>query len=177
MSNHQNIRDCSIDKDVGNIQRILNDAIENSTALYDYKPRSYETVRLWVEQKQAQGLPLRGAYDQAGNLVAFATFGSFRPHPAYKYSVEHSVYVDLQHRRKGLARALMADLIEQAVARDLHVMIGCIDAQNEGSIALHEEFGFQFCGTIKQVGFKFGRWLDASFYQKLLQTPEHPIDG
>jgi phosphinothricin acetyltransferase len=71
----------------------------------------------------------------------------------------------------------MAELIDRAVAQDYHVMIGGIDAQNAASIALHERLGFTHAGTVKQVGFKFGRWLDLAFYQLLLRTPAQPRDG
>lgn len=171
------IADCDLDRDLDRIQAILNDAIVNSTALYDYEPRARETVADWITQKQWARWPLRGAFSQAMELLAFATFGPFRPQPAYKYTVEHSIYVAQAARGQGLANALMSDLIEQAQMRDMHVMVGCIDASNSTSIALHLKFGFMHCGTVKQAGFKFGQWLDAAFYQKTLTTPSQPTDG
>ena len=71
----------------------------------------------------------------------------------------------------------MQDLIQQALNRDCHVLVGCIDAGNLASIALHERLGFVHCGTVTQAGFKFGRWLDAAFYQKTLATPMAPVAG
>jgi phosphinothricin acetyltransferase len=171
------IAECVTDRDGLAIQSILNEAVANSTALYDYEPRSLETVTAWLDQKISQGWPLRGAYDATDRLVGIATFGPFRPQPAYKYTVEHSVYIDQSCRGQGVGHALMADLIKQAQQRQLHVMVGCIDAANAVSIHLHEKLGFQHVGTIKQAGFKFGRWLDAAFYQKTLSTPSHPCDG
>lgn len=171
------IADCIADRDSLAIQAILNEAIVNSTALYDYHPRHLTTVTAWAQQKSEQGWPLRGAYDATDRLMGFATFGEFRPQPAYKYTVEHSVYVDPTFRRQGIARALMEDLIKEAEQRQRHVMVGCIDADNAVSIELHEKLGFFHSGTIKQAGFKFGRWLDAAFYQKCLSTPVAPIDG
>lgn len=172
-----NIADCIAERDSLAIQSILNESIVNSTALYDYAPRSLETVTAWLDQKTAQGWPVRGAYDAADRLLGFATYGPFRPQPAYKYTVEHSVYIDHTCRGQGLGLALMIDLIKQAQQRQLHVMVGCIDADNQASIVLHEKLGFFHSGTIKQSGFKFGRWLDAAFYQKILSTPSHPSDG
>jgi phosphinothricin acetyltransferase len=109
--------------------------------------------------------------------MGFASFGTFRAWPAYKYSVEHSVYVDARFRGRGVGRRLLEELIAAARARDFHVLIGGIDAANTVSIALHERLGFTHCGTIRQVGFKFGRWLDLTFYQLILATPLQPIDG
>lgn len=171
------LSDCRIPHDIDRIQQILNHAIAHSTALYDYEPRSFETVHNWAIQKQQGNWPLRGAFDADGQLLGFATFGPFRPQPAYKYTVEHSIYIDEKHRGKGIANTLMADLLAIATAKDLHQVIGCIDAQNAVSIALHEKFGFVYSGTIREAGFKFGRWLDAAFYQKTLATPASPIDG
>lgn len=172
-----NIADCVAERDGLAIQSILNEAIVNSTALYDYEPRSLETVTAWLDQKTKHGWPVRGAYDADSRLVGFATFGPFRPQPAYKYTVEHSVYIDEACRGQGIGHALMTDLISQAQQRQLHVMVGCIDAANAASINLHEKIGFQHAGTVKHAGFKFGRWLDAAFYQKTLSTPPHPCDG
>ncbi len=172
-----NIVDCIAKRDGLAIQSILNEAIVNSTALYDYEPRSIETVTTWLNQNFSRGLPVRAAYDATDRLLGFATFGPFRPQPAYKYTVEHSVYIDQTCRGQGLGHFLMEDLIKQAQQRQFHVMVGCIDAANAVSINLHKKLGFQHAGTIKQAGFKFGRWLDAAFYQKTLSTPSHPCDG
>ena len=172
-----NIADCVAERDGLAIQSILNEAIVNSTALYDYEPRSLETVTVWLDQKTKHGWPLRGAFDASGRLIGFATFGPFRPQPAYKYTVEHSVYIDETCRGQGIGHALMTDLIHQAQQRQLHVMVGCIAAANAVSINLHEKLGFHHAGTVKQAGFKFGGWLDAAFYQKNLYTPSHPFDG
>ena len=110
-------------------------------------------------------------------MLGFASYGTFRTWPAYKYSVEHSVYVHQHHRGKGIGRMLMQALIELARQQDYHLLIGCIEASNVGSIALHEALGFKHAGTIQQAGFKFGRWLDVSFYQLVLPTPANPCDG
>jgi L-amino acid N-acyltransferase len=77
----------------------------------------------------------------------------------------------------GAALSVMRELIAAARAREVHCMIGGIDATNAGSIALHEHLGFRHVGTLPQVGFKFGRWLDLSFCQLLLDTPKEPVDG
>jgi len=156
---------------------ILNEAITTSTALYDYRPRTPEMMTGWFEAKRKGGYPVIGVEDSSGQLLGFASYGAFRAWPAYKYTVEHSVYVDSRFRGHGVGRVLLEGIIEYARLRDYHVLIGGIDTANKASIALHEKLGFTHCATIQQVGFKFGRWLDLSFYQLILATPLHPMDG
>lgn len=176
MSQHTIVH-CTFERHAGAILEIFNEAIVNSTALYDYNPRPPQSMVGWFDAKRAGGFPVIGAEDGEGMLLGFASYGTFRAWPAYKYSVEHSVYVHKDHRGRGLGRALMRELIAAARQNDLHAMMGGIDAANLGSIALHEQLGFKHVGTLPQVGFKFGRWLDLAFYQLLLDTPAHPIDG
>ena len=156
---------------------IFNEAIAHSTALYDYHPRSLQSMEAWFAAKDKGNFPVIGIEDDAGNLLAFGSYGTFRAWPAYKYTVEHSVYVHKDHRGRGLGQTVMQSLIGQARLRDVHAMVGGIDASNQGSIALHERLGFRHVGTLPQVGFKFGHWLDLAFYQLLLDTPSHPVDG
>ena len=159
------------------ILEILNEAIANSTALYDYEPRPPESMAGWFKAKEAGRFPVIGAVGEAGQLLGFASYGTFRAWPAYKYSVEHSVYVHENHRGKGCGLALMQRLIAVAAEQQYHVMVGGIDITNASSIALHEKLGFLHAGTIQHAGFKFGRWLDLGFYQLLLETPLAPVDG
>lgn len=156
---------------------ILNEQIRTSKALYEYVERTPDSMASWFQAKQARNHPVIGVENESGALMGFATYGVFRERPAYKYTVEHSVYVHQDHRGKGLGLALMERLIEAARAQDLHVMVGGIDASNAGSIAMHEKLGFVHAGTIRESGFKFGTWLDLAFYQLTLRTPLHPKDG
>jgi len=171
------IVNCSYAAHAAGILDILNDAIVNSTAIYDYTPRAPETMVGWFDAKSKRDFPVIGAVDDSGELLGFATYGTFRTWPAYKYSVEHSVYVHKDHRGRGIGSTLMRRLIEIAKQQQYHVMLGGIDADNRGSIVLHERLGFVHAGTIRQAGFKFGRWLDLAFYQLLLETPAQPVDG
>ena len=159
------------------IRAIFNDAILNSTALYDYKPRTPEMMQAWFEQKHKGNYPVLGAVNEHGELMGFGTYGPFRVPPAYKYSVEHSVYVAGKFRGQGLGKRLLQEVITSARAQDYHILVGVIDSANTVSIALHERFGFQHAGTIRHAGFKFGRWLDVAFYQLILDTPQQPVDG
>lgn len=156
---------------------IFNDAIVNSTALYDYKPRALESMAGWFKAKEAGRYPVIGAVGEGGELLGFASYGPFRAWPAYKYSIEHSVYVHKAHRGKGIGPALMGQLIAAAKEQQYHCMVGGIDIANAGSIAMHEKLGFRHAGTIQHAGFKFGRWLDLGFWQLLLETPQEPRDG
>ncbi|WP_045737433.1 GNAT family N-acetyltransferase [Xanthomonas sp. MUS 060] len=158
------------------ILEIFNEAIVHSTALYDYRPRPPESMAAWFAAKHAGALPVLGLEDAAGTLLGFATYGPFRAWPAFKYSVEHSVYVHCAHRGKGVGRRLLQALIDTAQARGVHVLVGGIDASNAGSIALHEQLGFVHAGTVREAGFKFGRWLDLAFYQRILAGPADPQD-
>jgi phosphinothricin acetyltransferase len=87
------------------------------------------------------------------------------------------VYVKTDYRGNGIGRALMKKLIEAARAQERHIMVGGIDVENAVSIALHRKLGFEHAGTIKQAGYKFGRWLDLAFYQLILETPSAPVEG
>ncbi len=172
-----NIVSCQYDRHGRTILSIFNDAIANSTALYDYEPRTLETIQKWFKAKEAKKYPVIGIEDGNGSLMGFATYGAFRQWAAYKYSIEHSVYVDSPYRGKGVGKKLLGELIKFAKQQDYHMMIGGIDAQNNVSIKLHLSMGFQQCGSIKQAGFKFGRWLDLEFYQLILSAPDNPTEG
>ena len=155
--------DCTEAEHASAILDILNEAILNSTALYDYVPRPLESMNTWFATKRENNFPVIGVVDNAGKLLGFASWGTFRAFPAYKYTVEHSIYIHHEHRGAGLSKLLMQELIKRAKQAQLHVLMGCIDASNEASIGLHKKLGFEHAGTFKQVGFKFGRWLDAAF--------------
>ncbi|NBT35937.1 MAG: N-acetyltransferase family protein [Betaproteobacteria bacterium] len=172
-----NIISCTAELHAAPILDILNDAIATSTALYDYQPRGIETMGPWFAAKRAVGFPVVGVVGDGGRLLGFATYGPFRPFPAYKYTVEHSVYVHRDHRGRGVGTAAMKRLILLAAESQQHVMVGAIDAANTASIAFHERLGFAPCGIVRQAGYKFGRWLDLALYQLVLATPDEPVDG
>ena len=144
------------------ILAIFNEAIANSTALYDYQLRTRADMTAWFDYKARKNYPVIGMENAAGEFMGFASYGQFRERPAYKYTVEHSVYVDTRFRGQGIGRRLLE---------------ATIDAANAVSIRLHEKFGFSACGIVRQAGFKFGRWLDLAFYQLILSTPAAPMDG
>lgn len=169
--------DCSFERHGEAVRDIFNRAIEMSTSLYEYEPRSLETIRAWFEGKKEQGYPIVGRESESGELMGFGSYGPFRLNPAYKYSIEHSIYVRDSYRRRRLGRGLLEELIQLAQQQGFHTLIGGIDSTNEASVQLHLAMGFQHCALIKQAGFKFGRWLDLEFYQLVLSTPLNPADG
>jgi phosphinothricin acetyltransferase len=172
-----NIIACEPARHSAAILAIFNEAIANSTALYDYKARTAESMVGWFEAKARGRYPVIGVEDDHGTLMGFASYGPFRAWPAYKYTIEHSVYVDSRFRGQGVGRALLGAIVLAAEKQDYHVMVGGIDATNAVSIKLHESLGFKACGIVRHAGFKFGRWLDLAFYQLILRTPTAPVDG
>ena len=155
-------------KDTQFILDIINYNILNSTALYDYKTRNFEDQKAILEDKINKGFPVIVA-ESDGKLVGFGMYSEFRFREAYKFTVEHSVYVSLNEMGKGTGKLIMAELIELAKAQGLHTMIGVIDSENKSSITFHEQFGFKIVGIIKESGYKFDRWLDSVFMQLLLK--------
>ncbi|MGC1174570.1 N-acetyltransferase family protein [Polaromonas sp.] len=168
---------CTEERHASQILAIFNEAIVNSTALYDYKPRAPETMVAWFAAKRANDFPVIGMEDGNGKLLGFASYGTFRAFPAYKYTVEHSVYVEKNSRGLGLGRKLLEAVIAKAEEQGMHALVGAIDLDNSVSMALHKRLGFEHCGTIRQAAFKFGRWLDLAFLQRTLATPLEPVDG
>lgn len=160
-------------EDLEVVNEIYNDAIENTTALYKYSPETLEQRVEWFLVKEKNNDP-SFVYEENGEVAGFVTYSQFRPYPAYKYTVEHSVYVHKDHYRKGIGSKLMKHLIAEAVKREVKTMIACIDASNEGSILSHKKLGFYYTGEIKNAGYKFGRWLDIVFYQLDLEGPANP---
>jgi phosphinothricin acetyltransferase len=167
---------CDSQRHAQPILAIFNDAIAHSTALYDYKPRTMDMMAGWFEAKLKGKYPVIGVQSDAGEFMGFASYGTFRAWPAYKYSVEHSVYVDARFRGRGIGKRLMKEIITAAQGQNYHTLVGVIDASNIVSVRLHEAFGFTCCGNIRQAGFKFGRWLDVLFYQLILPTPAQPTE-
>jgi len=163
------------EEDLPAILSIVNHTVLNTTAVFDYRPHTLEMRREWFRAKQHAGLPVFVAVDE-DRVAGFSTFGPFRAWPAYKYSVELSVYVDVAARRRGIGTALVRAVIDEARARDLHVVLAGITSENDISLRLHERLGFREVANMPQVGYKFGRWLDLKFLQLTLDGPSHPTE-
>jgi L-amino acid N-acyltransferase len=154
--------------DLERLRSIYNESVLHTTASYDYEPRSAEAQVQWFAAKQAGGFPVLVASDDSGTVTGFASYGTFRAWAGYRFTVEHSVYVDESCRRRGIASALVTRLLEHAAGHGLHLMVGAIDAANTGSIEMHRRLGFEPAGVLKEAGYKFDRWLDLAFMTRQL---------
>jgi len=154
--------------DASTIVAILNHYIATSTALYDYQLRFIEQQQAIFEEKIQKGFPVLVATLE-DVVVGFGYYSEFRFREAYKFTVEHSVYVAPTEHGKGIGKVVLQHLIALAKEQKLHTMIAVIDAENQNSIAFHEQFGFTTVGIIKESGFKFDRWLHSVIMQLLLE--------
>ncbi|HEX9510257.1 MAG TPA: GNAT family N-acetyltransferase [Puia sp.] len=164
------------ENDLPGLLEIYNEIILNTTAVYQYVPQTLDMRKAWYDTKRKEGHPVFVA-ESGGRVVGFSSYGPFRAWAAYKYTVENSVYVADDQRGKGIGKLLIPPLIQAAKENDLHAIIASIDASNAASIKLHQSFGFEEVAHFRQVGYKFGRWLDLKFMELLLNTPLHPKEG
>lgn len=153
--------------DVPGILAIYNDVMATSTAIYREEPATLDQHLEWWRQRVALGYPVLVAMDTDG-VAGFASFGDFRQWPGYRFTVEHSVHVRADCRGRGVGVQLMHPLIARATALGKHVMIAGVDADNAASQRFHERLGFERVAHFREVGFKFGRWLDLVFLQRML---------
>jgi len=153
--------------DLPEILAIVNHAIAFTTAIYDYDQRTLAAQQSWHNEKMANDEPVIVA-EINGKVMGFGTFGIFKPKVGYRFSVEHSVYVNHELTGKGIGRQLMSRLIEIAKSKQIHTMVGYIDTENTRSIAFHRQFGFVEAGVLKEIGFKFGKRLDVMLMQLIL---------
>ncbi len=167
------IRDAE-DRDLDEITAIYNDAVEQTTAIWNESRIDIENRRAWLADRSKAGYPVLVAVSDDGEVLGYASFGDWRAWDGYRHTVEHLVYVRADQRGAGIGKALMIALIERATAIGKHVMIAGIEAGNIGSIRLHEKLGFEQAGLLRQVGTKFGRWLDLAFLQLTLDDRVNP---
>lgn len=157
------------EKDLEAILEIVNYNILNTTSIYDYESRTLAQQKAIFEEKNKAGFPLL-VIEIDYEIAGFGTYGTFRFKEGYKFTVEHSVYVSVNHQGKGLGKLLLAALIELAKKQKLHTMIAVIDAENQSSVEFHKQFGFETVGIIKESAFKFDKWLDTVLMQLLLKN-------
>jgi phosphinothricin acetyltransferase len=163
--------------DIPAITEIYAEAVRHGTATFELEPPDAGEMRRRFEALQAGNFPyLAGTVD--GRIVGYAYAGPYRPRPAYRFTVENSVYLLPASHRRGIGLALLNELIAQCAARGYRQMIAVIgDSANVASIGVHARAGFDMIGTHPNVGFKFGRWLDTVMMQRALgaggrTTPE-----
>jgi phosphinothricin acetyltransferase len=158
------VRDAT-EADLPMIQAIYNEVIANTTAVYSETPVTLDERRAWWSGRLALGYPLLVACDSSG-VTGFASFGDFRAWPCYRLTVEHSVHVRADCRGQGVGKRLVSELLPRAGALSKHVMVAGVDADNRASIGMHESLGFERVAHFREIGFKFGRWLDLVFLQR-----------
>ena len=160
--------------DIDGITAIYNDAVLHTTAIWNDLTVDQANRTAWLADRQKAGYPVLVAVDGDGPVLGYASFGDWRAFDGYRHTVEHSVYVRNDQRGRGIGVALMQALIGRARAIGKHVMVAGIEANNAGSIGLHEKLGFEHVGHLKEVGMKFGAWLDLAFMQLKLDARPAP---
>ena len=154
--------------DLPGILEIYNEAVLNTTASYDYEPRLLEHRTLWFEDHVKNNYPVFVAVNDQSRVAGWSALSRFHDRPGYRFTAENSVYIAADQRGQGIGTMLMPPLIDGARERGLHVIMALIDTGNEASVRLHARFGFERVGLLKQVGFKFERWLDVAFMERLV---------
>ncbi len=153
-------------RDADAIAAIYNHFVAHTTSTFDLEPRTRAEQLEWLMSRSG-AFPATVAIDE-GNVVGFGSLSEFRPRLAYRTSVENSVYVSPDAQGRGIGRLLLADLIERATLHGFHTMIARITGDNEPSVNLHAQLGFEIVGTEREIGRKFGRWLDVVVMQRML---------
>lgn len=162
-------------EDCAAIAEIYNHAVVHTAAIWNDKTVDTDNRIAWFEARQFAHFPVL-VCEENGVVTGYSSYGDWRAFDGFRHTVEHSVYVHPDHQGKGLGRALLTALIEEARRRGKHVMVAGIEAQNSASLHLHETLGFITTGQMPQVGTKFGRWLDLTFMQLQLDNRTDP-DG
>jgi len=157
------IRD-AVEADFEQITAIYNEVLTNSTAIYNDRPASVEERVAWWRGRVAQGFPVLAASDGA-QVLGFATFGDFRAWPGYRFTVEGTVHIRADARGQGVGTELLNAILAGAKAMGKHVMIAGVDSENTVSLHFLERYGFQRAGHLREVGYKFDRFLDLEFLQ------------
>lgn len=151
------------------IRGIYNKEVVGSTVTFDMVPRTLEDQLAWMDEHSGAH-PAIVAVDDQERVRGFASLSPYRPRPAYRTTVEDSVYVDESAQGQGIGKGLLAELLRLAGAHGFHTVIGRIVGGHEASIRLHEACGFETVGVEREVGRKFGRWLDVVVMQRLLEV-------
>ncbi len=154
--------------DIPAITEIYAEAVKHGTATFELEPPDAGEMRRRFDMLHAGNFPYLAATVD-GRVAGYAYAGPYRPRPAYRFTVENSVYLTPASHRRGIGLALLTELIAQCETRGYRQMIAVIgDSANAGSIGVHARAGFEMIGTHPNVGFKFGRWLDTVMMQRAL---------
>ncbi len=154
-------------EDLPAIDAIYNHYVANATCTWQYEPSPAAERRAWFDA-HGEKHPITVAVGGDGQIVGFASLSVYNKREGYRFTVEDTVYVRPGHQRRGIGRALLADLVARARALGHHSIIASISADQEASIGLHAAAGFVEVGRMRELGVKFGRWLDCVYMQRLL---------
>lgn len=159
--------------DLPQLLAIHNHSITTTTAVYDLEPVHLADRQAWYEDRQRNGFPILIASppEDPTQVLGYATYGPFCSKAGYAHTVEHSVYVCPGETGRGVGSKLLTALLEHADKVGVHTIVARIDAGNEGSLKLHDRFGFKRVGLLHQAGRKFDRWLDVVMVQRLAPSP------
>jgi phosphinothricin acetyltransferase len=163
------------DRDLAAINDIYNHYVLNSTCTYQRDPETLDARERWFRAHGAAHPIVVSEFNR--RVVGWGSLSPYHSRCAYRHTVENSVYVHHEFHRRGIGSMILADLIARAQAGDHHVIIAAIDGDQTGSVALHERFGFRKVGHFKEVGLKFGRWLDVIYLELILGGATAPQAG
>ena len=160
------VRD-AIEKDVDSINHIYNYEVLNGVATFDTEPKTYEERLEWLNHHSPKYPCI--VVEKDGKTLAWGPLTQYSPRKAYDGTCEISIYVDKESRGMGLGKIIIAELLERAKNNGIHVILSRVAGENEASKTLHINFGFELVGILKEVGYKFDRYIDVNFYQKLIK--------
>lgn len=166
MAEHATIRTAS-EQDCLAINDIYNYYVRESTSTWQTEPSTLPERLLWLQQHGPQ-MPAFVA-EINGVVVGWASLSPYRPREGWRFTVENSVYIHHAYQRRGIGGTMLQQLIQSGTELGFHSIVAAIDGEQSGSIAIHEKYGFVHAGVLKQSGYKFGRWLDSVFLQKILK--------
>jgi L-amino acid N-acyltransferase YncA len=152
--------------DMAAVLAIYNYEVANGVATFDTAPRSMKEQMAWLKEHQPPYSAVVAEY--RGEVIAFGSLSRYHARPAYGFTVEDTVYVHHEHRRKGVGRLVLEELVGQARRGGYHTVLGRITGENTASLELHRACGFVEAGVEREVGRKFGRWLDVVTMQLIL---------
>jgi len=153
-------------EDAEAIRTIYNNEISSGTATFDLAPRTPEQQREWMTERSGAHVVLVAEVNE--EIVGFGALSRYMKRPAYSTTVENSVYVRPANQGQGIGEAILATLVDRAAEHGFHTIIARIGSESEGSIALHRKAGFEEIGREREIGRKFGRWLDVVIMQRFL---------